>query len=208
MLVALFTLLLDEVVKARVEGHPVGLVIVAMRMCSPFVAVLPVLAISYFRSTRNQSRYVSKSLKAGMARVSVLSKKTRKNGGQNACWVCEDASNSGKLVGCLLLGGNEIEVLVVSEDHRRRGVASELVRLAEAHCKTAEVARGGERREADSEARALFQGKGPVGTIRLIVTSVQINALSFYKSLGYRVVRTSVPNLFGESDHFMEKAVF
>ena len=99
------------------------------------------------------------------------------------CWVCD--SSDGFLEGFIIINANEIEILVVSESCRRRGVARKLILSAESYVRSL----------PDHSHRHLH----------LVVTAAQPAALAFYKSMGYTITQSSKLTIFGDQTFKMSQ---
>jgi len=186
-MILLVSVLFDKAMYVNNSEEPLTSAYLTLRLLSPLCAVVPVALVLYYRSVKSQQSYITKSMTNGMRNVSSFVALPGAHAGAKRCWVHEGPN--GSIVGCLLLVGNEVEVLVVDEKCRRQGIAKALVSSAEAHC----------RGSLDPSGAARYNA------LRLVVTAAQPAARSFYASLGFTTYRTSPPSIFGDQDFFLSK---
>ena len=175
--------LIDRVLEANFKGSYSDMIYLALRVATPVFALVPVAGCLFLRSMISQSRYITQSLPTmrGVSRWVC-------NGESRASFVC--CSDSGQVVGCIMVNKTEIVELAVSGKTRRQGVASKLVEAAEEHC------------------LGILDDSGeitPNNKMQAVVTSAQPAAIALYTRGGYVVSHRSRANMFSDQDFLMIK---
>jgi ribosomal protein S18 acetylase RimI-like enzyme len=180
----LFAIGIHRSTSAALGGNVSRILMLFLHVAVPFLAVLPVAGLFFLRSQHNQRRYIKRSQPSMRSVSSWVSK-----GPSRKCFVC-CSGKSGEIVGCVMVNRNEIVELVVSEQHRRKGIARRLVAAAE-----------------DCMAQDVITGDASYDNIHLVVTSAQPAAIELYRCCGFAVTRRSTPTIFSDQDFVMTKVL-
>lgn len=181
------------------------LLIVLPLVCT-VICTLLVIAVLKGRSWISTNTYINEALATGFSCLESHCTDTTFDDGtsiQRRCWVVEEAAGRkpSKIIGLIVvrvrvppsrfneLGSASIEWLVVDKSFRRQGIAAALIHSAEEY----------------SRSFTLASGQQLIPQQCAIVSSLQTEALSFYKQMGYVVDSTSSSSIFWERDFRVAK---